>query len=262
MTRKTLLIALAALASTTAVAKETGESECTFTDIISWESRACEAGPSDSSWEYLQTDKLGEITIDPTWQDELGWLHDLTEDKDQTVGSDPEYDAPSSSESDSLSKAVQALLDFLRILVALGAGYEDLIDQLGLTGHYDGSLSNGSTSADAFLDLDHSAGRVEGTLFVQESSLVLDGGICGSVTLPISAVRVNATSSSSFSATGTTRRAVSVGPFSGTVDVTFDLTLDPVGHEILVGTLDLDLPFPCSDSTVTGRFDRRLEQLF
>jgi hypothetical protein len=60
------------------------------------------------------------------------------------------------------------------------------------------------SSAIASLEPEHHGSAVHGRLVVKEATLRLDGGFCSDVTLPVSALQVNATSSGAYHAAGAT----------------------------------------------------------
>jgi FG-GAP-like repeat len=174
-----------------------------------------------------------------------------------TDGGDPTYDQDAAEEDDWADEA-QAWLNFLRLFVLIVQGADEYIRQSGLNGHYDGTVSNGHSSAAAYLELEHHGSSVHGRIIVKEATLRLDGGFCSDVTVPVSALQVNATSSSAYHAAGATTRSVTaLGIFSGSVDVSFDFTLETTSYTHLNGTVDLDVPWPCANQALTFHFARR-----
>ena len=130
--------------------------------------------------------------------------------------------------------------------------------QSGLNGHYDGTLSNGHSSAPAFLSLQQHGGQVHGSLIVKAATLRFDGGVCSDVVMPVSALQVNATSAGLYQASGATSRSVSaLGIFSGTIEISFDFALETASYTHLQGSLELDVPWPCANQSVTFHFLRR-----
>ena len=264
--KKTLLtitgLALLTLLSPLAVAdKSKGSKEdCSFVDIFSLEERMCTEGPSDEAWEYLIEDKYGEFIISKDARAEMGllWTDLFGETRDD---GDPSYDS-TSREYDQTRERAESWMNLLRLLIAIAGGAEEYLDDIGLNGSYDGTISNGSTSTEAYSELHHNGGTVTGSLLIRDSTLELDGGVCGSFEVPASMLFVNGWSAGGFDLVGDTRRTISVGPFTGAVEVEFDLDLETTDHRRLTGEILIDAPWPCSDQVLTVDMDRRMDEIF
>jgi hypothetical protein len=60
-----------------------------------------------------------------------------------------------------------------------------------------------------------------------------------------------------------TSRSISIlGIFSGSIDISFTMSLETVQHEVLTGSLFVDVPWPCADQSLSARFVRRNGSLF
>jgi hypothetical protein len=241
------------------MAAQAAESECHFTDVIAAEVRECEDGPAKASWSYLAKDKFGDLRL--TKEVQQIKLFDLGQES-MTGGGDPDYDSDSDEQS-AFEQLFESLWTLLKLLVALAGGYEQFLDDIGLTGEYDGRVwgPDGSTAL-AYLDLQHHGSEVHGTLMLLEESLVLDGGICGDFAVPMVALPVHAATTGPFAAEGGTSREVGSDPFGGTLDVTFEMSLETTEHRYLYGSLFIDVPWPCANQALTVQLTRRNDQLF
>ena len=256
-----LLLSLALVVGAAQAAPKGKDGDCTFLDVIADEVRSCSEGPAELSWKYLEEDKYGELRIAEDYAEKFA---DYTTFPTEEIedGGDPAYDESASSGSSSLEKLRDFLVFLVRLAIAAGEHWENYVEDVGLSGHYDGRIANRGSSTNAFLDLSHSGSQVGGQLIVLDSTLELDGGICGTLEVPVGVLNVTATSSGPFDATGYTQRPVRIGPFSVTVDVSFDLSLEQVDYEGLDARLGIDVPFPCSDQELTGYFSRRNVDIF
>jgi hypothetical protein len=229
--------------------------------------------PAASSWNsvpVLTSDGSGGFAsanyLAPAWANRAGEIAvrertstTVATGSSSTDGGDSAYDR-SADDDDAFARAVQSWLNLLRVLLLLGQGYDAYVQASGLNGLYDGTVSTGGSSARAFLALSHdvTAGEVRGRLVVRQSTLRLDGGVCSDVIVPVSIIPVRASSATAFRAAGATTREVSIlGVFSGTVEVSFDMTLETASYQTLTGALDIIAPWPCADQTLSFRFDRR-----
>jgi len=224
------------------------------------EERLCTEGPSEESWVYLLEDKFGEISVSKKVKDEMGLLWTGLFDETRDDG-DPSYDS-SLREHDQLREQAESWMNFLRLLIAIAGGAEEYLDDIGLNGAYEGTISNGSTSTNAYAELHHVRNNVTGSLLVQDSTLELDGGVCGSFEVPASMLYVNGWSTAGFDLVGDTTRTIGVGPFTGTVEVEFDLHLETTDHRRLTGEILIDAPWPCTDQVLRVDMERRMDGIF
>jgi len=229
--------------------------DCTFTDKVTSELRACEEGPSEESWGYLVEDEFGELELLPEYQEEFELIHPI-EYGLVTDSGDPEYDEV--SDGGVLRELFEALLFLLKLLAAAGESHEEYIQNAGLSGDYDGVLSTNGTTATAMMHLDHNGNQVEGGVWILSEGLVLEGGICPDYAISFGGLNVNATSSAYNSAAGQTTRSIDILGFSAmSVDVDFNMHLSTVDHETLWGDVVINAPFPCRDQIIHGEFTRR-----
>ena len=71
-------------------------------------------------------------------------------------------------------------------------------------------------------------------------------------------IPVHATASDRYHASDTTSRDVgALGTLSGTVDIEFSFSLETTQYRQLDGTIDMDVPWPCANQSLTFRFQRR-----
>ena len=162
------------------------------------------------------------------------------------------------TQSNGLDDSLQAWRNFFELLVLLGS--LDL-EALGMNGSYEGSLVDAfGTPADAGLEINHSGSSVEGIAIVMENGLEVDAGyFCGGTfSLPVSLLYLEGeTDSSGWTATGSTAHTVNVGGWWDVdVDVDWSFSMNQSDLETLTGTVSIDLPAVCSDTTLTGRFAR------
>ena len=158
-----------------------------------------------------------------------------------------------------LEKRLRAWRNFIMLLARIGDWSQG---SLGLNGLYDGRVSGGvGGSTKAALDLVHANGDVSGYGFALQRNLVIDAGYwCGgAIDVPVSMLPVKASQGrSNFSATGNlTRNLLVAGFLPVQATIGYDLELDPNDLETLTTELFLDLPWPCSDTRLSGIFHRR-----
>jgi hypothetical protein len=123
-----------------------------------------------------------------------------------------------------------------------------------LAGTYTGTVTGPDGSAPATLTLGQAGTQVTVTGSLTGPLTINPGAICGgNQTVPAGTVLgpVTATESSPGVVTGPFQ--VQIG--NNIINGTLALTLDPSGHS-LAASVDLDLPFPCSNQSLTGAFTR------
>ena len=164
------------------------------------------------------------------------------------------------SAGNALDSSLQAWRNFLELLVVIGSVD---IEALGMNGSYEGRLLDGSGNvADAGLEINHSGSTVEGVAVVLDNGLEIDAGaLCGGTyTLPVALLYLDGqVDRTGWTATGTSTHVIHVGGwwnFEVDVDVDWTFTLDDDDLETLSGSVEVDLPLGCSDSTLRGRFTR------
>ncbi len=160
------------------------------------------------------------------------------------------------------------------ITIQVAGSRESLIDALGFTGSYDGTIYS-SASTNAHLTLKSFGGAVHGGLTILQPNLSVDGGFCGQFPIPLGTVAVNMTNTgpttlfvpyrNRFDASGSTTRQVSyLGLFSGQVVVNFNMTLYNYANltSEIFGTIQIHAPSPCQSSQLSVYFKRRNNLLF
>ena len=235
------------------------EPNCSFMDAHTQELRTCADGPSDASLQYLYEDEDG-YRVTPGYEA----LFDVSVDLDVSemyTAHDEAYDHYADDEDGN------ALLDLIRFLIDLLVGlgqYAEAIDAAGMTGTYGGTITNGTTTIPAILNLVHNGSDVRGGVFALNGDLVLDGGACPDFHVPAAGLPVVATSGTNnrLWASGHTEREVDLLLFfNGTVEVDFDMRLNDSDYRTLTGNVYINTPLWCDNHHLTFNMVRDLESL-
>jgi hypothetical protein len=249
----------ALLGSGTVGALAAPDGPCSVYDQIVKSDRDCAEGPSAEAMKYLVREELGKYRVADGFEAYFAnsvfptlWT--------ATDAGDAAYD------EDQDADWIEAWLNLFKLLYTIVCNADQYLFDVGTTGWYDGTITNpaNGTSAPAILHLGDDGRTSRGVAWVMDDTLVLDGGFCSDLEVPVIALAVNATNTAWNAASGSTTRTVSIfGLLNGSVDIDFAFVLEAVNREMLTATIDISTPFPspCADQHLTGSFTRRNDEL-